>query len=413
MYDNILAAVDIGTDSVKILIAEKRDDFLHFEVLGFIKAPCSGVVKGVVIDADEVTKSIKNSLEKLKRVYSEEISSVYINIGGKQLFTTHSDGTIMVSMANKKILKKDIQRLLDSTVPFSIKNEKEIIGIFPKEYIVDDEKVYNPENIKGKKIKAKTIILTALAPNLDKLKRAVSQAGLKIDKIIPTFLADAFAALNEIQKEKGVVLINIGAKNIDLSIFKNNKLQNFVALPFGSANITDDIAVKLNCHLKTADRIKKEIETLLDIEKIDKKKVELIQGKNEWEENLIFSPKEIYNGVILARAQEMLEQIRLEIDKTIKRELLPAGVVVVGSGAKLFDFVNVAKKKIGLNVEIGLPQSFSLISENPGAVTVCGLVLMKYKDKSFQTGKFSIQIIEINIKKSIRGAIERIKNLKQ
>ncbi|MCD5425090.1 MAG: rod shape-determining protein, partial [Methanosarcinaceae archaeon] len=206
----------------------------------------------------------------------------------------------------------------------------------------------------------------------------------------------------------------IGANNIDLSIFKNNKLIYFSVLPFGSANITNDIAVKLNCGTKTAERIKREIESLLDVEKTNKKKVELTQGKNEWEENLIFSPKDIYNNVILARLQEMLEQVDLEIGKAIKKELLPAGAVIVGGGAKLFDIVNIAKKKLRLGVEIGLPKSFSLINENPGAVTVCGLALMKHQDKG-QSGKFatSIKMIEGNIKKSLKGAIERIKNLKQ
>ncbi len=413
MYDNILTAIDIGTDSVKILVAEKRDDFLHFEVLGFVQVPCFGVIKGVVVDVNEVTKSIKNGLEQLKKVYSEEINSVYINIGGKQLSVIHSDGTIMVSMANKNILKKDVERALDSTVPFSIKNEKEILGIFPKEYIVDDKEVYDLENIKGRKIKVKTIILTALTSNLEKLKRSVFQAGLKVDKVVPCFIADTAMVLDEKQKEKGVALVYIGASSSSVSIFKNNKLQNFTILPFGSSNITNDIAIKLNCKTKTAERIKKEIELLLETERTNKKKVELIQGKNEWEENLIFSPKEIYNNVILLRVDEILEEIKLEIDQTIKKELLPAGVIMVGGGVKLFDIINIAKKKIGLNAEIGLPKLFNLIGENSEMVTICGLNLIRYKEKNFQRGKISIKIIENNVKKTINNIIKKIKNLKQ
>lgn len=414
MYDNILATIDVGTDSIKILVAEKREDFQDFEVLGFVQAPCSGVVKGAVVDVNEVAKSIKYAIGKLSKIYSEEIGSVYLNIGGKQISSTDAEGTIMVSMANKKILKKDVERVLSSSIPFAIKNEKEIIGVFPKEYMIDDIKTDNPENMRGKKLKAKTIILTVLTPNLEKLKRAVTQSGLRIAKIVPTFLANASVVLSESQKENGVALIDIGANNIDLSIFKNNKLIYFSVLPFGSANITNDIAVKLNCGTKTAERIKREIESLLDMEKTNKKKVELTQGKNEWEENLIFSPKDIYNNVILARLQEMLEQVDLEIGKAIKKELLPAGAVIVGGGAKLFDIVNIAKKKLRLGVEIGLPKSFSLINENPGAVTVCGLVLMKHKDKG-QNSKFvtSVKTIEGNIKKSLRKTIERIKNLKE
>lgn len=364
------------------------------------------------MDVDEVSDAIKKGLEELKKVYSEEIDSVYINVGGNNLSFVHSDGTIMVSMANRKILEKDIERALKESVPFSIKNEKEILGIFPKEYAIDDVISYNPLNMKGKKLKVKTLILTILYPYLEKLKRVVSQSGLTADKIIPSFLADAAAVLSEKQKESGVALINIGFNNINLSIFKNNKLLYFNVLPFGSANITNDIVVKLNCQVKTAERIKKEIERLLETEKIDKKKIELVQGKNEWEENLIFSPREIYNNVILLRIEEMLEQVSLKMEEAIKRELLPAGAVIVGGGVKLFDIVNIAKKKLKLNVEIGMPKLFSLINEDPEATTACGLILTRYKDKSFENQKFTIKTIENNVKKSIKALIERIKNLK-
>ncbi len=412
MYDNTLAAIDIGTNSIKILVAEKREDFLHFEVLGFVKVPSSGLVKGAIVDADEVSKSIKNGLEELKKIYSEEISSVYVNIGGRSLFSTHSDGTIMVSMANKKILEKDIQRVLDASLPFSIKNEKEVLGIFPKEYTIDDEYSYNPLNMRGKKLRAKTLILTTPYPDLEKLKRSVSQSGLIVSKTVPSFLADAAAVLTEKQKEGGVVLINIGTDNINLSIFKNNKLLYFAVLPFGSANVTNDIVVKLNCKIQTAERIKKEIGKLLEVEKTEKKKIELVQGENEWEENLIFSPREIYSNVILPRIQEMLEQVNLKIGEVIKKELLPAGAVITGGGAKMLDIVDTAKKKLNLNVEIGTPKLFNLINEDPGVATVCGMVLIRYKDKNFENQKFTIKTIEGNVKKSFKTLVEKVKNLK-
>lgn len=412
MYDNVIAAIDIGTDSIKILVAEKRDDFLYFEVLGFVRVPCSGIIKGTIVNIDEVSKSIEKGVKELEKVYSEGIDSVYINIGGSQLSSTHSDGSIMISMANRKILEKDIERVLDSSIPFSIKNEKEILGIFPKEYMIDDQYSYDPLKSRGKKLKAKTLILTILNSHLEKVKGVVSQTNLHVEKIVPSFLADSAASLEEKQKEGGVALVNIGADNINLSIFKNNKLLYFTVLPFGSANITNDIAIKLSCKTSTAERIKKEIENLLELEKTNRKKIELTQGKNEWEENLVFSPKEIYNNVILVRAQEIFEQVNLKIEEAIKKELLPFGVVIVGGGAKLFNIVDIAKRKLNLNAEIGVPKLFNLIGEDPGAVTVCGLILTRYKDKNFKSQKLTVKGIGNNIKKNIKILISKIKNLK-
>lgn len=412
MYNNILAAIDIGTDSIKILVAEKREDFLKFEVLGFITTPCSGVVRGEIVDIAEVSKSIENALKELKKVYSEDISSIYINIGGSQLSSIHSDSSIIISTANKKILEKDIKRALNSSIPSFIKETKEVISVIVKEYFVDDKKVYNLKNIKGKKLKTKTLIITSPLSNIKNIKRAVLQNGININKIIPSFLADSVILSNK-QKEAGVSLVNIGAGNIDISIFKNNKLLSFNTLPFGSANITNDIAINLNCKISTAEEIKKKIKILLEEENTSKKKIQLIQGKDDWKENLLFSPNKIYNEVILPRIYEIFEQIDLKIKENIQKDLLPAGVVITGGGARFFNIIEIAKSKIELNVEIGLPHLFNLIGEYPEAVTVSGLILKKYKEKNFETGKVLLRTIENNIKKIIKKLIERIKNLKQ
>ncbi|MDI6591709.1 MAG: cell division protein FtsA [Patescibacteria group bacterium] len=374
----IITGLDLGTATIKILVGLWRKS-KEVEVLAQSEEPSSGIRRGVVINPSEVANLIRTSFKKIQEKINQKIDSVYVNIGGGHIFSTTSRGLVSVSRADQKISSEDVERVLAASQTLSLPPNREILEVFPKEFIVDGEKgIKEVLGMQGVRLEAEVLILCGFTPYLKNLTQAVLDAGLQIADIVISPLASSRACLTPREKELGVALLDIGAGTTSLAVFEEGDLLHMAILPIGSSHITNDIAIFLKSDIDIAERIKLEFGSCLfqspqppkTARGTDKKiRIEMDSG-----EPLIFSHKQLIE-IIEARVSEIFGEINKELKKISRQGLLPAGVVLTGGGAKLPKIVELAKKELRLPCRIGKPQGFSLLQEDPALALVCGLVL--------------------------------------
>jgi len=78
---NLIVGLDIGTSTIKILIAERKEKEQNFEVISQTQEPSFGVRRGVVVDPEKVSRIIQILLNRIKTETGHKINSVYVNIG--------------------------------------------------------------------------------------------------------------------------------------------------------------------------------------------------------------------------------------------------------------------------------------------------------------------------------------------
>jgi cell division protein FtsA len=396
---NIITGLDIGSNDIKVLVAaqKQKDKNQTIEVISQIKLPSSGVRRGVVIDTEKVSNIIQSTFEKIKEEIGQKINSVYVNINGSHLFSVSSRGMVAVSRADQKISEADVDRVLQSTQTISLSSNKEILEIFPKEYIVDGERgIKDPIGMEGGRLEVEVLILCGFSPYKNNLTQAVLNANLQILDIIPSSIASASAVLLPKQKELGVALLDIGAGTSELAVFKEDSLIHLAVFPVGSANITDDIAVGLQTDINTAEMIKIKKGNCFLKTGNKKEKIE-----TEEKEVLIFSQKTL-TRIIEDRVSDIFEQTQKELKKISKQDLLPSGLVLTGGGAKMAGIVELVKKKLKLPCRIGRPLNFSGLEDDPSYATVCGLVLQGIDSKESSSSIFSGQGLSAKLKKIFR-----------
>jgi cell division protein FtsA len=363
-----LTALDIGTYSIKGLCAKKDLITGDIEILAKSQRPCFGVRNGEVVKPTQVSKTVSEIKQGLSQKAGIKIKEVLVNISGPHLFSVSSQGVVSVSRADQKISKEDIQRVLRQAQAVNLPSNKEVLDVFPKEFIIDGEGgIKEPLGLEGMRLEAKVLLCCLFSPILENLEKAVSEAGLQILEVIPSPLASSRACLTPQQKELGVLLVDIGAGTCSISVFEKGDLVDFAIFPVGSANITNDIAICLRTEISTAERIKKEFGTLKSGSKTRKKEKIKIPEKS-----LAFSRKFLRN-IIEARVSEIFSQVQKTLKKISGGELLPAGVVITGGGALLPGIVEFAKQKLKLPSRIGHPQIKDL--EDPCFSTSFGLLL--------------------------------------
>ena len=331
---NIVTGLDIGTYSIKALVAQRKGK--DWEVLSYAEIPSFGLRKGAVVSVEETSKNMQMIMSGVEKDCNRRINSVFVNIGGSHLYVTPSDGIISVSRADQRISREDVERVLQATKAINIPHNEEVLDVFVREYIIDDQKgIKQPEGLTGIRLEAKVLLLCYFQPYFTNLTQAVLNSKLQINDVIPSPLAAANAVLTPQQKELGVALIDIGAATTSLAVFEEGELIHLAVFPIGSANITNDIAIGLKTEVAIAESIKKQHGTCMfaktekDKKDQSRKKIEVFDKSS----SLNFTKKNLVD-IIEPRVSEILDLIQKELKKINRQELLPGGIVLTGGGAK-------------------------------------------------------------------------------
>ena len=168
--NHIICGLDIGTSSIKAMVAGRDPENNALEVLGKVYLPVFGIRRGVVFRVEEVAKSIGEALVRLGAETGQKIEEVYANVGGSHIFSTPSHGTVVVSRADQKISEEDVNRVIQAAQAFSLPSNREILEIFPREFIVDGHgHIKEPQNMLGLRLEDNVFGLCAFSPFLKNL----------------------------------------------------------------------------------------------------------------------------------------------------------------------------------------------------------------------------------------------------
>ena len=177
--------------------------------------------------------------------------------------------------------------------------------------------------MRGSKLEVKTLFVYCLSQHLNDLIRVANMAGLTIEDIVPAPLAGSYATLSPAQKMAGCALVNIGSQTTSIITFEENTPRSLQVFPFGSNDITNDIALGLRVSLEEAEQLK--------------------LGSNQ-----PVGVKKKLDEIIEARLTDIFESVEAHLKKIGRNGLLPAGIIIVGGGGNLENIERLAKSSLRL-----------------------------------------------------------------
>lgn len=371
-----LVGLDIGSSSVRVVVGKVDENTGIPSIIGVGETPSSGIRKGVVVDIEEAVSTISSALEKVERMTGVPVTHATVAIGGSHISSIESHGVIAVSRADGEITENDIIRVIDASQAISIPQNREIIHVIPKNFIVDGQSgIKDPLGMTGIRLEVDTVIVQAAIPFIKNLTKGISQAGLNIDDLVLAPLAAAESVLTKRQKELGVALVDMGGGTTGLVVFEEGQLLHTSIVPVGSGHITNDVAIGLRTSIETAEKVKQEFghampKEINRTEEIDLSKIDPSEEEHVSRHHLA--------EIAEARLEEIFDLINKEL-KLINRDgKLPAGVVFTGAGAKMPGILELAKKQLKLPVQLGVPANVTTIIdrvEDPSYATAVGLIL--------------------------------------
>lgn len=383
MKDNIIAGLDIGSTSIRLVVAQKifGPTGNELQIIGAVSGPTAGVSRGVVNSIEEATSSISEVLEKAERLVGVPITRVWVSINDPHIKCEKSKGVVAVGRSDGEINENDVNRAIEAARALAVPVNYEILHVIPIKFAVDNQAdIKDPIGMNGIRLEVEVLIVQGLSTQIKNLTKAIYRTGLEIEDLVIAPLAASEAVLSFKQKDLGVVLINMGSSTTSLAVYEERNLIHTAVLPIGAEHITSDIAIGLRAPINLAERIKCEYGRAIADGVGDKEEIDVSNLVKEEEINDDISriSKKYLADIINARVEEIFEKIDNEFKKIDRSGMLPAGAIIVGGGARLEDIVEAAKRKLRLPAAIGVAKNINVIIDkvrSPEFLTALGLVI--------------------------------------
>lgn len=384
-----LVGLDVGSKSIKVSVGEIRSGG-QLALIDLFKVPSAGLRRGVVGDLGDATQSLAVALSEIRKISKTAVNNIFLGVGSSDLKVQSSIGVVAVSRADYEIYQDDINRAVQSAHAINIAPNRMVLHSIVKEFIIDGVRdISDPLGMIGNRLEVNSLILDSFVPSIKNLTKCVEVLGGGLGGLILSPIADARAVLSKNQKELGVVLVNIGFGKTSMCVYEEGKLLHAAIFPVGSGNITNDLAIGLKAPVEIAETVKlafgsalakdASLRDTIDFSKID------ARAKGN-------ASKKFVAEIIESRLAEILEFVNNDLKYLGKAGQLPAGVVLVGGGAKLPGVVDLARQELKLAAQIGLSDVASMAIadnglqaklEDPEFIGALGLLLCGH-DKTME-----------------------------
>ena len=359
--------LDIGTSSVKVLVAEYTDNEMN--VIGVSSVKSAGVKDGIIVNIDVAAGAIKKALEQAEEKSGIRIDRVNVGLPANLLQIEPTQGMIPVTTDSQEITDLDVENVVKSALTNSMTPEREVISFIPEEFVVDGfQGIKDPRGMMGIRLEMRGMLYTGPRTILHNLRKTVERAGVQVENIVISPLALTRSVLNEGEREFGATVIDLGGGQTTVAVMRNQELQYTNIYQEGGDYITKDISKVLTTSQSIAENLKFNYGIAYPQNASDKEKftVEVIG-----ESTPVEVTERYLSEVVSARLRQIFDRVRQDLERTRALDL-PGGVVLVGGGAILPGIAELAQEVLGANTKLFVPNQIGI--RNPAFANVISFV---------------------------------------
>ncbi len=303
-----IAAIDIGSNSVRVVAGEIRDD--RIALLARSSAQSSGVRNGYIINKSEASIAINKALRLTEKQVGKELQNVYVAAGSGPMQVSVVQAGVAVSHGDGIVTDVDIDNAVRRAVKKSLSSNQRNIDSIILNYKLDGvETVSEPLGMQGKKLEIETMLFNYASQNMDAIEDVLDSVHAHTQDFFPASIASSIVCLSAIDRRVGCILIDMGSDATSFVVYEHDAPVHVGYIPYGGDSITQAIALAYQISLADAEIFK--------------------QGGP--------LPKEItaknLDEVINKALTYIFKQIVVELKKIDKHASLPGGAIICGGNA--------------------------------------------------------------------------------
>ena len=342
---DIYTGVDLGTDSIKVVVCEKVNDKYH--VLASNSYASSGISHGFIVDIKAAVSSLKAAVKKVNSLLGVKLNKVVVCVPPENCQMDIVGGECDVLDYNG-ITGEDVSNVLREALKGQKFDEYELVTAMPISFTIDsDNSIKDPKGFKGSKLSARIVISTTPKESLYRILEVVKLSGLEAVDICYNSFGDYFALKSKKFDNLVGAIINIGEESTNVSVFNRGiQIKNGV-IPIGSKHVDKDLTYVFKSKLSDSRELKENFAEALSsyADSNDTWNLKIDKDK-EKEVNQLGVTK-----VVEARVRELLKLAKNEIKNLTNREI--RYIIITGGLTELAGFQYLVDQEFGFVAKVG------------------------------------------------------------
>ena len=338
----IYTSIDIGSDTVKFLVAEEINGKIY--VLSSSSIKSKGIRKGLIVDANLAVNTIKDGINKINDDLGFDIKRVLVNVPDYNVKFMYITGNVSV---NGIVDTEHINKVIKDAVYGKIDKDYELVTVIPLDFVLDNKEGNEyPAGLQCKEMQLKGIMITVPKKNIYSVISVIEGAGLEVVDITLSGFSDYAQVGNKNLDKKVGAIINLGHETTNVSIINGGKIMNTETIQLGGINIENDIAYVFGTNVIDARKIKEKFATC---HKRFTNLNEVYELENSIGEMVKLNQLEV-TEVVMSRMVEILNYAKKQILLLTKKNV--DYIVLTGGLTEIKSFKNLVYEILGKDVII-------------------------------------------------------------
>lgn len=383
MEERYITSVDLGTSKIAVAVARVEGD--DVQMIYFKETPSEGVRNSHVFNPQKVSAPLRKALDEAEKDLGIKVSQAVVGLPRYYVRQEKATARLERTNVDESISTEEISALKSEAVdsyPLEDSSKEVIYGAVAQSFSVEDCFQTAESDIVGMvspEVEGNFKAFIGSKRSSTNIDMVFNNVGVAIADKIFTPDAVAKAVLTPEERENGVALIELGAGVTSVTIYKNDILRHYAAIPFGGNTVTGDIKIECGISTALAENIKLAYGACQPdrLASMSEKIIQINYVENAMEKQL---PVKYLSEIITCRESEIIEAMLYEIEQSGYSDELRSGVVITGGGANITNCGNLIKSMSGYTVREGYPLHLFTatgchgISETEAATSV-GLIL--------------------------------------
>ena len=346
MMKHIYTSLDIGSDTIKVVVCELHQNKLNLLAASSFKS--KGIKMGLITDVELATESIKGALNEVEDMLGIRIKKVITAIPSFNAEYTIIKGNVKITNEDSIVRSNDVIKSLETAAKSVSYSLREMVTILPIDYTVDDKAfIKNPKGMKCSNLGCRAVLVTTPKKNVYSVIGLLENIGIEVVDITLNNIGDLNAFNNKSFEEKIGAIINIGSDITDVSLYNKSILVKSSIINMGGKNIDNDISYMYKVDIPTARNLK------LNFALAHKKNAsvnDIIEVKSAYDVNLKINQFEL-SEVVMSRFEEILNEAKKEINLLTSRKI--DYIIITGGSSNMPGFEYVVRDVFGESANIG------------------------------------------------------------
>ena len=341
------ASIDIGTEKIALLVAEKDDDG-HYRIIGHNVSSSEGVRKGSLYSIDSLARVLAKLIDQTQKSFNLKLVRARVNISDTHLSCSDSKGKVSI---NDAVTFEDLDSVLESAMAMSTPTNKEKLHIIKKKFTINETVIIdNPIDMEAEVLESKVHIVTVSSSSIRNIERCLEQSELEVDKIVLNSIAKSNALLTQEDKDGGICLVDIGAGVTSYSVFSEEGIVRSGVIGFGGDDVTQEIAYAFDTSFEEAKRLKEYYGVAKTSSIGEEKFIDFVQSTNKDEHQL--SSLEL-SEVIEMAYREIFILLKNELKHHNLDGIIKSGFVLCGGASNINSIEELVRDFFSKRVKIG------------------------------------------------------------